>query len=231
MNRNRHSYQARAVWTPERERLLREFYPNVGSAAIAQALHITANQVYRKARAMGLYKSHAFLSTAASGRMQAGHQQSGKSTRFQPGQIPWNRGTHFAAGGRSAETRFKPGRKPEEAHNYVPIGTMKLSPDGYLLRKVTDAPHLAPVRRWKPVHRLVWEATHGAVPNGWVVAFRPGQFTNQVELITVDRLECISRADNAKRNSMWHKDPELMRLHVLKGHIIRQVNRIQKKEH
>ena len=55
-----------------------------------------------------------------------------------------------------------------------------------------------------------------------------GQFTNVLEEITANKLECISRAENARRNSMWRLDPEVAKLYQLKGAITRQVNRIKK---
>lgn len=45
--------------------------------------------------------------------------------------------------------------------------------------------------------------------------------------ITIDRLECITRAENLRRNGVW-RDPELGKLYQLKGAIARQVNRIRK---
>ena len=44
--------------------------------------------------------------------------------------------------------------------------------------------------------------------------------------VTADRLECITRAENAHRNHPRNRDPELGRLVQLKGAITRQVNRI-----
>ncbi|WP_237736750.1 hypothetical protein [Delftia acidovorans] len=58
--------------------------------------------------------------------------------------------------------------------------------------------------------------------------FRPGHRTTQEAAITADRLECISRAENARRNHPARKSPELAKLVQLKGAITRQVNRIAK---
>jgi hypothetical protein len=83
-----------------------------------------------------------------------------------------------------------------------------------------------PARRWTPVARLVWKEANGPIPEGHIVVFKPGQRTAQLELITVDRLECIDRAEHARRNHPRSKSPELARLVQLKGAITRQVNRI-----
>jgi len=47
-----------------------------------------------------------------------------------------------------------------------------------------------------------------------------------LEEITLDKLELLTRAQNAARNSPYTRSPELGRLYQLKGQITRQVNRI-----
>ncbi|MFA9287955.1 HNH endonuclease signature motif containing protein [Comamonas sp. SY3] len=113
-------------------------------------------------------------------------------------------------------------------HNYVPIGTVRLTKDGYLERKVTDDPNIYPARRWIALHRLLWEASHGPIPPGHIVIFKAGQKTAIEADLTIDRLECISRGENAKRNHPRSKSPELAKLVQLKGAITRQVNRLIK---
>jgi hypothetical protein len=149
-------------------------------------------------------------------------------TSFKPGQTPWNKGINFDSGGRSHETRFKKGHMSGAAqHNYVPIGTLRISKDGYLERKMTDDQSLPTTRRWTPVHRLVWQAAHGPIPDGHIVVFRRGMKTVAEEEVTADRLECITRHENMRRNSVW-RNTELGKLYQLKGAIMRQVNRIKK---
>ena len=210
---------------------LRELYPHKRTADIAELLGIDLQLVYRRASLLGLRKSEAFAASDKSGRIFKGGTL-GQITQFVPGQKPWNTGTHYVAGGRSAETRFKKGEMSGAAQrNYVPIGTLRISKDGYLERKMTDDQSLYPARRWTFVHRIVWEQSNGPIPAGHMVVFRKGQFTNDVELLTADRLDCISRAENAHRNSIWRNDPELAKLFQLKGAITRQVNRIKETQH
>jgi len=74
-----------------------------------------------------------------------------------------------------AATQFKKGDRLGAAqHNYVPIGSLRVSKDGYLERKVTDDPSFVPNRRWVSVHRLVWEAAHGPVPQATPSSSCPG---------------------------------------------------------
>jgi hypothetical protein len=217
----------RHVWTDDELQALRQHYAGTQTNTLARRLGLSAEQVYRQASRLGLKKSEDFMASDRSGRIKRGRVDPRMiASQFKAGLVPWNKGTNWVAGGRSVETRFKPGRKPEEARNYMPIGTTRMTKDGYLERKVTDDPKLVPARRWVAVHRLVWEAANGPVPDGHMVIFKPGMRTTVEADITPDRLECISRADNARRNHPRTKSPELARLVQLKGAITRQVNRI-----
>lgn len=215
-------------WTPEALATLHRLYPDHTSAHVAQVLGTSLGAAYHKAWSLGLGKSAAFYASQSSGRIERGQQMpSIVATRFKPGSTPWNKGKPFNPGGRSTETRFKAGEMRGAAqHNYVPIGSHRISKDGYLERKVTDDPALVPTRRWTAVHRLVWIAANGPIPAGHIVCFLPGRKTNVLAEITADRLECISRAENIRRNSPSNKHPELAKLVQLKGQITRQVNRI-----
>ena len=122
-----------------------------------------------------------------------------------------------------ARTQFKPGRPAHEAHNYLPIGSLRLSKNGYLTRKVTDDKSLSPARRWVAEHRLVWESVHGQVPAGQVVVFRIGQLTVDLNLITIDRLECLTRAELMRRNTI-HRYPEpIKQVMRLRGRLSRAI--------
>jgi hypothetical protein len=191
-------------------RLLRDLYPDLLAETVARELGRPVRSIYLKARGLGLRKSADFLTSDRSRRIQRGkHSPAMVASRFQSGMTPWNKGMKGLNHEGSKATQFKKGEMRGAAqHNYVPIGTLRVSKDGYLERKYTDDPTLAPTRRWVAVHRQVWEQTHGAIP------------------ITPDRLECISRAENARRNHPRSKSPELAKLVQLKGAITRQVNRI-----
>lgn len=224
----------RRRWTDAELQLLRSMYPECHTADVAAWIGRGVGQCYQAAAAHGLSKSAEYLASDTACRIQRGKQHPSMIVnRFQPGLVPWNKGTNYVAGGRSAETRFKPGRRPEESRNYRPIGSLRVNADGVLERKVTDDQSIVPVRRWVAVARLVWEAAHGPIPSGRIVCFKPGQQTAVLDLITADRLECITRADNARRNHPRNRSPELARLVQLKGAITRQVNRIAReaKEH
>lgn len=220
--------QRRRYWTPQELALLRQHYPDMTGPECARLLGRSERSVYGKANALGLHKSAAFWASDRSGRVRRGLQDPRmRAHQFQPGHATWNKGKPGSTGHHpnTQANQFKPGRAPQDARNYLPIGSERLNHDGILKRKMSDDTSVYPAKRWTPVHRLVWEAAHGPVPRGSVVVFKPGQRTTVAENITLDRLECITRRELVKRNSV-HQRPELKGLYQLKGAITRQVNRI-----
>jgi hypothetical protein len=219
----------RRFWTEaEIERMKRE-YPDRQTADLAAEFGCSEARVYAKAAELGLHKSAVFMESDRSGRIQRGrHDPRMVATQFKPGQETWNKGVKGVCGTHPncRRTQFKKGDPIQDRHNYVPIGSLRFSKDGYLERKVTDDPSLFPSRRWVGVHRLVWEAANGPVPAGHVVCFLPGRRSAELEKITLDALELVSRAELARRNHPRSRDPELAKLVQLKGAITRQVNRI-----
>jgi hypothetical protein len=216
----------KVFWTAEQIEVLRQRYPNERAEVLAALFDCDVQRVYAKAAKLGLSKSAEFFASAESGR--TGHDDRGIAGRFVKGMKSWNKGVKGSTGNHPncRRTQFKKGRPANETFNYVPIGTEKLSKEGYLLRKVTDDPTIAPVRRWEAVHRLVWAEANGPIPAGYVVCFLPGRFSNEAAKITPDALELVHRRDLANRNHPRNKDPELAKLVQLKGAITRQVNRI-----
>ena len=215
----------RHPWTPSDMDTLAASYPDTPTSILALAFGRTERAIYQQARLLGLKKSAAYLASPHACRLRRGDDV-GAANRYQPGTKPWNAGLKgWTAGGRSAETRFKAGRTPQEAANYKPVGSLRLSRDGYLERKMTDSRDSYPARRWVALHRLVWEATHGPVPAGHIIAFRPGLKTTVEEEVTLDRLECITRAENMARNT-YHQYPKEVALAIqAKGALTRQINK------
>jgi HNH endonuclease len=222
---------ARRFWTAAEDAILADLYPNLLCIDIAALLDCKPGSVYSAASRLGLQKSEHFKAGDTSGRIQRGKQNPRMiEKRFQPGMTSWNAGMKgWQAGGRSVLTQFQKGQMSVSAQRkYKPIGSLRISRDGYLERKMTDNPALVPTRRWTAVHRLVWEAAHGPIPKGHVVVYKAGQRTAIEQDITPDRLECISRGELANRNHPNRTNPEIARLIQLKGAITRQVNRIKK---
>ena len=218
----------RTPWTAEAEAMLTQHYPTTAGPALADMLGRPLRTVYYKAWSMGLKKSREFISEQARAHMLDPAHPARKS-QFQPGLTPWNKGKPFDSGGRSVQTRFKPGNKPSTT---LPMGAYRLvhevSTGRWVLEQKTSDTSGASNKRWTAVSRLVWQRAHGPIAPGHVVVFKPGMFTNKLDDITADKLDCITRAEHAYRNSARCKSPELAGLVALKGHITRQVNRINR---
>ena len=228
MTKSRNINQVRAKWSPERDALLREFYPDLPALEIAKALGISKSALHRRAWLLGLAKSAEFFRSVHSGRVQPGRQHLNPNvqrSQFQPGLVPWNKGKHVVASGRAVTTQFKKGDRPM---NWMPLGALRVSTYGFLERKVREGKNGG--LNWEGEHRLVWKAAHGLIPKGFVVIFKGGKPITKLEELTLDKLDCISHADNMRRNSIWTKSPELAQLYQLKGAIKRQINRIQKEQ-
>lgn len=220
----------RGPWSDIEVAILRKFYADSPTEPIAMALGRTREQVYAKASALGLAKSEEYLASPHACRLRRGDGV-GAAFRFQKGHVPANKGTRRPgwAPGRMAETQFKKGEMAGAAqHNYVPIGSKRISKDGYLERKMTDDPALVPARRWTAVHRLVWEAVHGPIPDKHVVRFKPGMSTAVEAEITVDKLECISLAENMRRNTI-HRYPQEIKDAIRSVAVLnRRINNVEK---
>lgn len=216
----------RRPWTDAELAVLRRNYPHFPTAQIASQLGRTVSQVYQAATRHGLAKSEAYLASDAACRLRRGDNV-GAEHRFVKGQPSWSKGTKGRVGVQEAcrATQFKPGRPAHEARNYLPIGSLRISKDGYLERKVTDDPSIFPARRWVAVHRLVWEAANGPAPPGHAVCFLPGRKTTELELITLDAVELVTRAELMRRNTFHRYGPEVAGLVQLRGAITRQINK------
>jgi hypothetical protein len=180
--------------------------------------------IYQKARAIGLRKSAAFLATAASGRLTK-LSESGAPYRFKPGFAPANKGLRRPGwhAGRMRETQFRKGNRP---WTWVPIGSTRTRADGYLERKMTDTGYTP--RDWVCVHQLLWREHHGPIPPGHAVVFRDG---DRSPPILLSNLECISRAELARRNRMWNRYPKAIAQSIqLLGALNRKINRKTRNE-
>jgi hypothetical protein len=221
----------RRYWSAAEDALLCEHFPHETTAMTARRIGCSVQRVNNRAHRLELRKSAEYLATPDSGRLLRGIRRS-PGTEFRKGQVPFNKGMRRPgwSPGRMRETQFKKGRPAHESRNYLPIGSERLSKDGYLERKVTDDPAIVPARRWVAVHRLVWEATHGPIPPGHVVVLIPGHRTNVRDEITIDRLELITRVELMRRNTLHRYPKEVAMLIQLRGALNRKINQKRRTE-
>jgi hypothetical protein len=232
VTRSRGILGPRKKWSLQEDAVIQTEYPYVQTRKIAERLMVDEALVYRRAHALGLRKSTEFLKTDSAGRFNK-LSQAGKPYRFTKGQKVWNEGTKGLCGTHpnSRRTQFKKGAMSGAAqHNYVSIGSLRITRDGILEKKVTDDPSVYPAKRWRPVTRLVWEKANGPIPKGHVVRFKKGLHTTEESEVTIGKLECVSLAENMRRNSYHNYPQPIPRLIQLKGAIQRQINKRSQNE-
>lgn len=197
----------RRPWHSDEDAVIRMLYADTPTDAIAaQLVDRTASSVWQRARRLRLKKDPAYLASEAAGRIQRGDHK-GRECWFKKGQAPANKGLKRPKGwapGRMRETQFKKGvRQGVATKLWKPIGTERVSKDGYRERKINDGLPLQ--KRWRAVHLLVWEAANGTLPESHAVTFKNGDKTD----IRLDNLELVSRADWMRRHSVHNLPPEL----------------------
>lgn len=212
---------SRRFWTAADDAVIRRDYPQQSTGDVARQLGRSVSAVYARAMSLQIGKSAAYLASPAACRMRRG-DNIGAAFRFQPGQTPANKGLRRPGWGpgRMKATQFRKGtRQGLAARLYKPIGTERISKDGYLQRKVND--DLPLQARWRMVHLLLWEAEHGPIPKGYALSFLNGDRTD----IRLDNLECIPRAELMKRNSVHNLPPPLVETIQLLGAVTRLIRR------
>ena len=142
----------------------------------------------------------------------------GRTGRFEKGRATWNKGTKGLT--KANVTSFKKGQKP---HNYKPLGSERITKDGYCEIKVSDTG-----RRWKSKHLVVYEKHHGKVPRGSVVIFLDGDKRN----FDIDNLHLVTRNQLAmlNKNSLIQKDAELTKTAINVVDLMKKISTIEKKD-
>jgi hypothetical protein len=212
-------------WSAKALAALKRRYPHEATATLATDLGITVNACYNKAHSLGLHKTAEYLASPAACRLRRGDNV-GAAGRFPPGHVPANKGLRRPGWGpgRMAETQFKRGNAP---HTTLPVGSYRFAKDGTLQRKIGTAKG-SNSKRWRGVHELVWVEAHGPVPAKHICVFKPGLRTTVLEEITADRVECISLAENMRRNSYHNYPKPIAELIQLRGALMRKINRAER---
>lgn len=226
MTKSRGINRSRKVWNAEEDAVLVEFFPHVSTRIVAEAFECSESSVHQRAHRLGLRKTEKYLASPAACRLRRG-DNIGKCYRFPKGHVPANKGLKRPgwSAGRMRETQFKKGHLGGNAAKLVkPIGSERISKDGYLERKINnDLPFQA---RWRAVHLIIWEKHNGPLPRGYAVTFKDGDKTN----ICIENLARIHRAELMQRNTVHNLPPELKQVIQLNGQLKRRIRERQEHE-
>jgi len=209
---NEKKRRQRTHFTEEQKAAVRARYPYERAGFIAADIHLTPTQVCNLAHYMGISKSAGYV-------LGFGNDKSGW-VGFKKDHVPHNKGKKGISYPGSEATQFKKGNK---SLNWKPIGTERFSKEGYVQVKISCTGYSP--RDYVPIHILVWELHHGAVPPKHHVAFKDGNKQN----IVIENLELVSFVEMMKRNSYHNNYPkEIAKVIQLRGAINRQINKRKK---
>lgn len=164
--------------------------------------------------------NHTFATALHVGRIKGAIARygvvTGRTGRFAKGQAAWNkgkRGIHL-----SPHSEFQKGHMPQ---TYRPVGSERLSKDGYPEVKVADP------KTWKAKHRIIWEKAYGSIPRGHVVIFADGNPMNA----SLDNLMLVSRAELlvANRQKLIKQEAELTKTGIQVARVIAKTQELSRK--
>lgn len=143
--------------------------------------------------------------------------KTGRTGCFTPGREPTNKGQKCAPGTgglhpNARRTQFQKGeRRGVAVKLYQPIGTERLSKNGYRERKIHDGLPLQ--SRWRSVHLIEWEAAHGPIPAGYCLKCLSSDIANtdpaNWELIPRALLPALNGGRHKRRLAYDAAAPEL----------------------
>ncbi len=167
-------------------------HKEIGPKEMTELLNKNLGTKYTTNQIRGYYKNHKI--------------NSGLKGHFSKGHVPFNKGKKgLTLGG--VQTQYKKGHK---AHNWAPLGTERISGDGYIDVKIQDGKLQ---KNWKGKHVLIWEQHNGPVPRGHGVIFGDGNNRNfdLNNLILVSRKQLMM----LNKNKLIQNDADLTKTAVI----------------
>jgi hypothetical protein len=200
-------------WSTEEIEYFRERYPHETALMIAKTLKRTVSGVYNQAFKMKLEKSEEFKNSSLSGTIRKGERR-GIGSEFKKGHKPVNFGKKGVYAPGSEKGWFQKGRV---AQNTRPIGTTRVTKDGYVEIKTSELP------KWELLQRVNWRNANGEIPKGMCLQFIDGDKTN----CDVVNLRLITRKENMLLNTI-HRYPEEVKSAIKTlGKLRREINNVK----
>lgn len=169
-------------------------YPHMSTYDLAVKYGLTASKIYNIARNRNIKKSPEYISDMLR-TTSRNILDTGKAHRFQKGHLSWNKGKYMRV---SQKTEFKKGQMP---HNFRPVGSERVTRDGYLERKIADP------KKWKPVHLILWEEVNGPIPARHKVIF----LDNNKQNVVIDNLLLVTFEEAMRRNTIHRYPKEIVK--------------------
>lgn len=188
----RSGYKVGSTYTPEQQAFIREFAPG-------HNIHeIIAAYAERFGRVLTVY-------TAKNLKVRLGVKSHIKGGHWLKGHTPMNKGKKWAELNMSAEamencrkTQFKKGQLPL---NNTPVGTERLSKDGYIEVRTEQGkyhPGCGQTIYYRLKHHAIWEAANGPIPPHHNIVFLDGNRLN----CSLENLQLVSRSEFATVNKL-----------------------------
>ena len=151
----------------------------------------------------------------------SGLTEMGKPYRFKKGHVPFNKGKKGECAKGCEKTWFEKGNK---SHNWVPLGSERITKDDYIQIKIQDGQLQ---KNWRGKHILIWEEVNGALPDGHAIIFGDGDKRN----FDIDNLICVSRAQLVRlnQNGLIQKDADLTRTGIIVADMIAKMSERRKR--
>ena len=188
---------------------------------IADARGMSKTTIVGIAQRLGLHKTREWIAERARLR-SSDPNHGGRATRFQKGRTPFQKGKKIEEWmspegiANSVKGRFKKGRPSQ---NIRPVGSERVNIDGYIEIKIAEP------SKWRQKQRVVWEAEHGPVPDGYIVSFIDGNKQN----CAIRNLRLITKADILRRVSLNNYPDEVREIIHMRAVLKRHINTQKRK--
>ncbi|WP_243186646.1 HNH endonuclease signature motif containing protein [Clostridium intestinale] len=175
------------VWSEEEKHYLKEITPGHHYKEIVELMNNKFTYQFTSGQIKGAIKRYK-LNTGFDGQFPKGH-------------VPRNKGIIYDS---TKRTWFKKGHIPM---NYRPVGSERITADGYTEIKVADP------NKWEQKHRYLYKKYHGKIPKNYVVIFADSNKQN----FDIDNLILVSRKQlvTLNTNGLIQNDAELTKTGII----------------